>query len=48
MAALPDPRKASTIGAERPLSMIGAAAIWSGWSADDDLLHAAPLIVRAT
>lgn len=47
-SALPDPRKSSTISAERPLSLIGAAAIWSGWSTDDDLLHAAPLVVRAT
>jgi hypothetical protein len=47
-AGLPDPRQASTISAERPLSLIGAAAVWSGWSTDDDVLHAAPLVVRAT
>jgi hypothetical protein len=29
------PREASTISAERPLSLIGAAATWSGWSTDD-------------
>ncbi len=45
--ALPDPRKASTISAARPLSVIGAAAVWSGWSMDGDVLHAAPLVVRA-
>ena len=46
-AALPDPRRAATVTAERPLSLIGAAAIWSGWSTDDALLHASPLVVRA-
>ena len=46
-AALPDPRQSSTITAERPLSLIGAAAVWSGWSTDSDLLHVAPLVVRA-
>jgi hypothetical protein len=29
--ALPDPRIASTMTAERPLSLVGAAAVWSGW-----------------
>jgi hypothetical protein len=46
-AALPDPAQASTVTAERPLSLIGAAAMWSGWSSDDDVLRAAPLVVRA-
>ena len=46
--ALPDPRSASSISAERPLSLVGAAAIWSGWSGGDDLLHVAPLVIRAT
>jgi hypothetical protein len=40
-AALPDPREASTISAERALSLIGATAVWGGWSTDDDVLHAA-------
>ena len=47
-AALPNPRTASTVSAERPLSLIGAAAVWSGWSTDDEVMHAAPLVVRAT
>jgi hypothetical protein len=46
-AALPDPRRVSTVTAERPLSLIGAAAVWSGWSSDDALLHVSPLVVRA-
>lgn len=45
--ALPDPRAASTITAERPLSLAGAAAVWSGWLDASDALHRAPLIIRA-
>jgi hypothetical protein len=47
VAALPDPREGSSITAERPMSLIGAAAVWSGWSDDEELLRAAPLVVRA-
>jgi hypothetical protein len=30
-AALPDPGSANAVTAERPLSLVGAAAVWSGW-----------------
>jgi uracil-DNA glycosylase len=46
--ALPDPGETSAVTAERPLSLLGAALIWSGWSADSDLLHAPCLVIRAT
>jgi len=45
--ALPDPRIASTITAERPLSLVGAVAVWSGWLDATDALHYAPLVIRA-
>ncbi len=45
--ALPDPRTASTITAERPLSLAGAAAMWSGWLDDSCALHTQPLVIRA-
>jgi hypothetical protein len=34
------------ICAENPLSLIGAAALWSGWSADLDLLKKATVVLR--
>ena len=46
-SALPDPGSTSTVTAERPLSLIGVAALCSGWSTDCALLHVAPLVVRA-
>jgi hypothetical protein len=46
-SALPEPGTKSTVTAERPLLLIGAAALWSGWSTDLSLLHAAPLVIRA-
>lgn len=45
--ALPDVRTASTITAERPLSLVGAAAIWSGWTDDLSTLHTQPLVIHA-
>jgi hypothetical protein len=45
--ALPDPRAASTITAERPFSLAGAAAIWSGWLDDPHALHTQTLVIRA-
>ena len=45
--ALPDPRTVSMITAERPLSLAGAAAIWSGWLDDPHALHTQTLVVRA-
>jgi hypothetical protein len=46
-AALPDPTTASTITAERPLSLAGAVALWSGWCGDPMALHQTPLVIRA-
>ena len=46
-AALPDPRSSSTVTAERPLSLVGAAALWAGWTDDLALLHAPCLVLRA-
>jgi hypothetical protein len=45
--ALPDPRQASTITTERPLSLAGAAAIWSGWLTDLRPLHTPTLVISA-
>jgi hypothetical protein len=45
--ALPDPRSASTVTAERPLSLVGAAALWAGWSDDVELLRAPGLVLKA-
>jgi hypothetical protein len=44
---LPDPASASTISAERPLSLAGAVALWSGWLHDPLALHQSPLVIRA-
>lgn len=46
-AALPDPRSESTVTAERPLSLVGAAALWAGWSDDVELLQAPCLVLKA-
>ena len=46
-AALPDPTTASTVAAERPLSLAAAVALWSGWLESAELLHCAPLVIRA-
>jgi hypothetical protein len=45
--ALPDPTATSTITAERPLSLVGAVALWSGWLSDPGALHETPLVIRA-
>jgi hypothetical protein len=45
--ALPDPTVASTITAERPLSLAGAVGLWSGWLEDPVALHRTPLVIRA-
>jgi hypothetical protein len=47
VGALPDPSATSAISAERPLSLAGAAAIWSGWLLDPSALHVQPLVIRA-
>lgn len=45
--ALPDPRTANAVTAERPLSLVGTAAIWAGWSSDVSLLHDPCLVIKA-
>ena len=45
---LPHPTARDRVTAERPLSLIGAALLWSGWSSDADLLHTPCLVVKAT
>jgi len=45
--ALPDPTVASTITAERPLSLAGAVGLGSGWLDDPVVLHRTPLVIRA-
>lgn len=44
---LPDPVAGSPITAERPLSLAGAVALWSGWLQDPQVLHQSPLVIRA-
>ena len=45
-AAEGDLAAATTVRAERPLSLIAAAALWSGWLADPSALHAHTAVVR--
>ena len=44
--SLPDPAAASAVTAERPLSLAGAAALWSGWVNDPQALHEALVVIR--
>jgi hypothetical protein len=46
-AALPDPTSVHAVSAERPLSLVAAAALWAGWSGDAELLRATCLVVKA-
>ena len=46
-SALPSPLAVSAVTAERPLSLLGAAALWSGWLRDGTALHRAPVVIRA-
>lgn len=46
-AALPEPGRASAVTAERPLSLVGAAAVWAGWSDDIELLRTPCLVLKA-
>lgn len=39
-------RASATVSAERPLSLVGMALLWSGWSIDLSLLHCSCLIVK--
>ncbi|MGE5434467.1 MAG: hypothetical protein ACM3S3_06740, partial [Candidatus Doudnabacteria bacterium] len=45
--ALPDPTTANAVTAERPLSLLAAALLWSGWSEDVDLLRSSCLVIKA-
>lgn len=45
--ALPDPTHANAITADRPLSLLGAALIWSGWTDDVTFLRLPCLVIRA-
>ena len=45
--ALPDPTRANAVTAERPLSLLGAALLWSGWSDDTSLLAMPCLVIKA-
>ena len=42
-----NPPVASAVTAARPLSLIGAAALWCGWLNDRSALHSAPIVIRA-
>jgi uracil-DNA glycosylase len=45
--ALPDPTHANAVTAERPLSLVGAALLWSGWSTETTLVHGSCLVIKA-
>src|SRR5205823_3673155 len=45
--ALPDPTKANAVTADRPLSLLGAALLWSGATDDLDVLRAPCLVIKA-
>jgi hypothetical protein len=45
--SLPDPTASNAVAAERPLSLLGAALVWSGWSSDSDLLRTPCLVIKA-
>lgn len=44
---LPDPTLHNAVVAVRPLSLIGLAAVWAGWTQDIELLHTPCLVVKA-
>ena len=44
---LPDPTAADEVSAEHPLSLIAAAALWSGWLEDVEELRRSCLVVKA-
>jgi alkylated DNA nucleotide flippase Atl1 len=46
--SLPDPQAANAVEAERPLSLVGAALLWSGWSQEAALLHKPCLVIKAS
>jgi hypothetical protein len=46
-AALLDRERAKAVSAERPLSLIGATAVWAGWSNELELLCVPSLVLKA-
>jgi Uracil DNA glycosylase superfamily len=45
--SLPDPTAANAVSAHRPLSLLGAALLWSGWTRDLELLRTPCLVIKA-
>jgi uracil-DNA glycosylase len=45
--ALPDPQSANAVTAERPISLLGSALLWSCWGDDLNLLRAPCLVIKA-
>jgi hypothetical protein len=45
--ALPDVMGANAVTADAPLSLLGAAMLWSGWGENIDLLHKPCLVIKA-
>lgn len=48
VSALPDPTTRDAFSGDRPLSLIGLAALWSGWTQDRQVVHAPCLALKAT
>ena len=46
--ALPDPPGADAVEADEPLSLIGSALLWSGWSKELAMLHKPCLVIKAS
>jgi len=46
--SLPNPPAANAVEAQRPMSLIGAALLWSGWSQQTALLHQPCLVIKAS
>jgi alkylated DNA nucleotide flippase Atl1 len=46
--ALPAPVAANAVTAERPLSLLSAAMLWSGWTSDLEALHTPCLVIKAS
>jgi alkylated DNA nucleotide flippase Atl1 len=46
--SLPDPPAANAVEADNPLSLVGAALLWSGWSQGTALLHKPCLVIKAS
>jgi hypothetical protein len=45
--SLPNPLTANAVEAQAPLSLIGAALLWSGWTGDAALLYTPCLVIKA-